>query len=242
MKIEVCVSSIGSIEQAIKGGAYRIELCDNLIEGGTTPSFGMIKQSLLYDEIKVFVIIRPRGGSFVYSDSEIEIMKQDIQLCGELGCDGVVFGVLTSDHKVDIAINKELITLAKQQGMDVTFHRAFDRLSDLQQGLEDIIILGFDRVLTSGGYPDVIQGKEGIKSLIEQAKDRIRILPGGGVTKDNIATLIKGLNIEEVHGTFKEQVNFDLRYKNNFFDEDCVTSQSSASNIAEAITKTIMNG
>lgn len=235
MRIEVCVNSIASIQEAVKGGAFRIELCDNLLEGGTTPSLGMIKQSLEYTDIKVFVIIRPRGGDFVYSPQEIQIMKQDIQCCGELGCDGVVFGVLTSDNTVDMEVNKELLNIAKAQQMDVTFHRAFDRLNDLDKGLEDVIALGFDRVLTSGGSADAIEGKEKIKSLIAQSHGRIRILPGGGLTKDNVKEFVQDLDIAEIHGTFKEQVVLDRNYKNKAFDSDYVTSQTIANNVSQAL-------
>lgn len=235
MKIEVCVSNLASIEAAKNGGAYRVELCDNLTEGGTTPSRGMIEASLSCAELKTFVIIRPRGGNFVYSKDEIKIMQNDIALCGKLGVHGVVFGVLTSTNEIDKSVNKQLLDEAKKYNLELTYHRAFDRLQDLDQGLETLVELGFDRVLTSGGFPDVIQGKAKIKELITKANNRIRILPGGGVTESNIKDFMSDLTIDEIHGTFKEKKYKSMNYSTSFFDDDYIVWESSAEKIAQAL-------
>ena len=150
-RVEVCAETVESALTAERGGAYRVEFCDNLAEGGTTPSPGQIVEARKRLSIKLYPIIRPRGGDFLYTNIEFEIMRRDVEFCGRAGCDGVVIGMLRADGSVDMERCRELVAIARGFGMGVTFHRAFDVAADRQQALEDIISLGCERVLTSGG-------------------------------------------------------------------------------------------
>jgi copper homeostasis protein len=165
------------------------------------------------------VLVRPRGGDFLYNDVEFEIMKSDIHQCGKLGCDGVVIGMLNADGTIDMKRNKELIDIAKTYSMGVTFHRAFDRCVDLFQGLEDVISLGCERILTSGGKPTAIEGAPILAQLIEKAGGRITIMPGSGVTPENIAELVEKTGASEVHGTFRSLFPSKMIYKNPAFSD-----------------------
>lgn len=215
---EVCANSVQSAINGQKGGAIRVELCDNLEEGGTTPALSQIELTRENLTIQVNVIIRPRGGDFLYNDLEFEMMKRDIHHCGKSKCDGVVFGILNPDGSVDKKRNKELIEIARQYRMSVTFHRAFDRCSDLFKSLEDIIELGCDRILTSGGMRTAPEGKEILKKLIEQAGNRIIIMPGGGITENNIGDLVKATGLKEFHGSFRSRYMGEMKYMSNIFD------------------------
>ena len=206
VKLEVCANGVNSALVAQEGGAYRVELCDNLQEGGTTPSHGQIALARKLLNIKLYPIIRPRGGDFVYSDPEFEIMKMDIQHCKALGCDGLVFGMLTADGKVDVERCKALLEAAYP--LPATFHRAFDDSADLFEALEVLISLGFERVLTSGGAPTAMEGIDVLKSLVEVASNRIEIMPGAGVTKDNVALLVKMTSAKSVHGSFSTDIPY----------------------------------
>src|SRR5689334_18602967 len=197
MKIEICVDSVEGAIAAERGGADRVELCDNLLEGGTTPSSGAIKLARRKIRIGLQVIIRPRGGDFLYSDLEIEVMAEDVQLAKTLGADGVVIGCLTATGDIDKARTRHLIELARP--LNVTFHRAFDMCRDPRQALEDLIELGVDRVLTSGQESSVLEGLDLICQLHQQAKDRIIIMPGGGLTAQNIARIVQASGVTEVH-------------------------------------------
>ena len=222
VKIEVVVYSLESAFAAQSGGADRIELCDNLSEGGTTPSIGIIntvKQNL---EIPVNVMIRPRGGDFIYSSYEFEAMKTDIEYCKKLKVEGVVFGILNADASIDKSRCKELVMLAKP--MSVTFHRAFDMSSNFSQSLEDIIDCGFDRILTSGGKQNAIDGADQIASLIKQAGDRIIIMPGGGVRKENILELYKKTGAKEFHVSARKNIQSRMKYHNNEIKMGCSLS------------------
>ena len=188
-KLEVIGFNIVSCINAENAGAHRIELCDNPEEGGTTPSYGFIKAAREKLQIDLYPIIRPRGGDFLYSDAEFEMMKADIKICKDLDCDGVVIGMLHANGSVDKERCKELVELAYPLG--VTFHRAFDRVNDASKALEDIIEIGCERILTSGLQPFAVNGAELIFSLIKQADERIIIMPGSGVRKDNIIKLAK---------------------------------------------------
>jgi copper homeostasis protein len=201
--VEVCANSIESALAGQSGGAVRIELCDNLAEGGVTPSLETIRQAREALNIQLYVIIRPRGGNFVYDEAEFETMKQNIRLCGEVGCDGVVIGMLTPQGEVDIPRCAELVRLARTFSMSVTFHRAFDCCRDQFQSLDDIIRLGCDRILTSGGKNSAPEGAPVIRQLIEQAAGRVRIMPGAGITMDTIAELVRITGLKEFHGTFQ---------------------------------------
>ncbi len=202
LSLEICAGSLRSAIAAQEGGADRLELCDNLSVGGTTPSYGMIKicRSLL--KIPVFPIIRPRGGDFIYSEEELEVMKQDIICCRELGCEGVVFGVLRADGTVDIQHCAELVFLAGN--MEVTFHRAFDSCHDLERALEDVISLGFHRILTSGGQMYAENAIPTLKRLVKQAGNRISIMPGSGITDKNLLQIAMETDAFEFHTTAKK--------------------------------------
>ncbi len=194
---EVVVFTVESAIAAQKGGAHRVELCDNMAEGGTTPSIGAIILARKNLHIDLNVMIRPRGSDFLYSDLEFEMMKADIEFCKTSGVDGVVFGILKQDGSVDKARCKQLVDIAKP--MTVTFHRAFDMANNPLQSLEDIIDCGFDRILTSGQESTAIAGAELISELVEKANNRIIIMPGGGVRSSNICELIEKTGSREFH-------------------------------------------
>jgi copper homeostasis protein len=174
-KLEICVGSISSALIAQAFGADRIELCDNLAEGGTTPSYGMIVQSKTQLEIPFFPIIRPRGGDFVFTPDEFQIMREDVLCCREMGCKGIVIGMLRKDSTIDMERCAELITLAGE--MEITFHRAFDRCVSMERSLEDLIELGCHRVLTSGGKEFAPDGTEKLRSLVRQVHMNFIPLP-----------------------------------------------------------------
>jgi len=203
MVIEACVNSAISAIEAQKGGAARVELCENLHDGGTTPSAGAIlfaRKNLL---IGLFVMIRPRGGDFLYSDDEFEIMKEDIKVARELGADGVVFGILKPDGTIDLERMKTLVDLSRPMG--ITCHRAFDMTVDPFQAMEDLITLGIDRILTSGQQKTAPEGTALIAQLIRLSKGRIIIMPGSGVKEDNVAELIRTTGAMEVHVHLEKQ-------------------------------------
>lgn len=187
MILEVIGFTIEGCITAQSAGAHRIELCDNPGEGGTTPSYGMIKKAREVLSIDLFPIIRPRGGDFFYSDDEFTIMIEDVRICKDLRCNGVVIGILTADGKVDKERCSQLVNIAYP--MSVTFHRAFDRTAEPFQALEDIIEAGCERILTSGHQPTAAEGIDEIAKLIEYANHRIIIMPGSGVRADNIKQL-----------------------------------------------------
>jgi len=186
-KLEICSNSAQSALNAQGAGAKRVELCDNLWESGTTPSFGSIKKTREILSIELFVLIRPRGGDFIYSDLEFDIMKEDIIACKKLGVDGIVSGVLKADNTIDTERTKELIELSKP--LPFTFHRAFDITPNLFKSLEKLISLNVNRVLTSGGVDNATKAVEVISKLIEIADGKIGILPGGGINEANIQNL-----------------------------------------------------
>ena len=211
-KIEICANSVASCLEAQKGGAYRVELCAGIPEGGTTPSYGEIAVARQLLNIKLNIIIRPRGGDFLYSDLEHKAMLHDIEMAKKLGVDGVVIGCLNADGTIDMARNKELIDAAK--GMNVTFHRAFDMCKDPFESLEQIISLGCERVLTSGQQPTAIEGVSLLKQLVAKANNRIIIMPGSGVNEDNIATLAKETKTTEFHFSAREPKDSKMEYRN----------------------------
>ncbi|MDR1783513.1 MAG: copper homeostasis protein CutC [Dysgonamonadaceae bacterium] len=217
--LEVCADSLCNALTAQSAGADRIEFCANLPEGGVTPSFGQISLARKMLNIRLFVLIRPRGGDFLYNGTEYEIMKADIRLCGEKGCDGVVVGMLNVDGTVDTIRCRELVNIAHQYGMKVTFHRAFDRCSDLFSAMENIIDLGCERILTSGGFESAIDGADVIKKLIEKADGKIIIMPGAGITPDNVGNIIEKTGATEIHGTFRSPVASKMEYKNPIFSD-----------------------
>lgn len=212
VNMEVCANSLQSAIEAQNGGAIRVELCDNLPEGGTTPSYAQIALAINTLNIKVYPIIRPRGGDFLYSDLEFQLMKEDIKICKSLNCHGVVIGILTADGSVDRQRCKELIDLALPMG--VTFHRAFDMTNDLEKALEDIIEIGCERILTSGAESTAIKGAEKIGALIKQAKGRISIMPGAGINTTNIKELINVTGAEEFHASAKFPIKSEMKFRN----------------------------
>lgn len=212
IQMEVCANSLSSALAAQEGGAVRVEFCDNLPEGGTTPSYAQVKLAKELLHILVYPIIRPRGGDFLYTDLEFSIMKEDIKICKSLNCDGVVIGILHPDGSIDKTRCAELIELARP--MKVTFHRAFDMCSNLEQGLEDLIELGCERVLTSGAAASALAGAEQIKALIQQAAGRISIMPGAGVKTDNIAEIIRITGAKEFHASAKHAVKSQMGFRN----------------------------
>ena len=217
MKLEIIGFNIESCIAAQQAGAHRIELCDNPSEGGTTPSYGFIKAAREKLSIELFVMIRPRGGDFVYSDEDFKIMKTDIKICKDLGCDGIVIGVLNKDGSVDKKRCKELVVLAYPLG--VTFHRAFDRTNDPLKALEDIVETGCERILTSGLQPKAVDGVKVIKELIAHADERIIIMPGSGVTSDNIISLAENTGAVEFHSSASMDVESKMNYENAAMNE-----------------------
>lgn len=203
MKLETCANSYQSAKNACDAGAHRIELCQELSVGGITPSYGLLKKVIEELDIPVFVLIRPRSGNFVYSDDEFQIMKTDIQLCKDLGCKGIVSGVLKQDNTLDDERTKVLIDLAKP--LPFTFHRAFDDVKNPKETLLHLIGLGAYRVLTSGQKTTAEEGLELLKELNEVSNGRIIVLPGAGI---NTANVIKFMNagFEEVHTSASKKV------------------------------------
>src|SRR5204862_4176795 len=186
--LEVCADSVESAIAAERGGAHRIELCSNLLEGGVTPSAGLISTVRSKISIGIWVMIRPRGGDFCYSEDEFEAMEQDVLAAKQLGADGIVFGILTEHGNIDTQRTRELIQLARP--LKATFHRAFDMTNDLDRALEDIATAGVDRLLTSGGEQTVEAGAAIIAKLNKVANNRLAIMAGGGVTKTNVHNIL----------------------------------------------------
>ena len=211
--VEVCANGVESCIAAQAGGADRVELCTGIPEGGTTPSYGEIKVARrVLTTTRLHVIIRPRGGDFLYSDLEVERMAADIAVCRELGVDGVVFGCLNADGTIDIDKNRYLMECSR--GMSVTMHRAFDRTADPVQALEEIIDLGFDRILTSGQRPKAIQGMELLAKLNHQAAGRIILMAGSGVTEQNIKEIHDVTGLHEFHFSARESQPSAMQYVN----------------------------
>jgi copper homeostasis protein len=211
-KFEICANSVKSCLAAQEGGAHRVELCAAIPEGGTTSSFGEIALARELLHIKLHVIIRPRSGDFLYSPLEIKSMLKDIEICHNLGVDGVVFGCLNSAGDINISQMEELMATSK--GMSVTFHRAFDVCRNPQESLEQIINLGCDRILTSGQCPTAEEGIVLLKKLNEQAAGRIILLAGSGVNEKNIHKIATETGICEYHFSARENENSQMTYRN----------------------------
>jgi copper homeostasis protein len=195
---EVCVESFQEAFVVAASGATRIELCDNLAVGGTTPSYGTIKRVINDLTIPVMVMIRPRGGDFCYSPDEFDIMREDILMCRELGAVGVVFGLLNPDQTIDIERTKELVELARP--MQVTFHKAIDDTNDILLSIRQLMEIGIDRVLTSGGKPTAMEGCETLLKMIEIAGDELNIIVAGKVTWENFEEIRQLIPSKEYHG------------------------------------------
>jgi copper homeostasis protein len=210
-KLEICTDTVESAVIAMVAGADRVELCNNLPEGGTTPSYGTISSARDNLEIGLHVIIRPRGGDFLYTDKEYDIMRRDIEICGECSADGIVLGILRRDGSIDIERTSRLIELADP--MSVTFHRAFDMCSDPVRGLEDIISAGASRLLTSGQKNKVIEGIGLISNLVKQAGSRIIIMPGGGLDEYNIEETARVSGAHEFHLTGRKVTDSAMHFR-----------------------------
>ena len=211
--VEVCANGVESCIAAQEGGADRVELCAGIPEGGTTPSYGEIKVARrVLTTTRLHVIIRPRGGDFLYTDLEVERMAEDIAICRELGVDGVVFGCLNADGTFDIEKNRYLMECSR--GMSVTCHRAFDRAVNPEQALEDVIALGFDRILTSGQQPKAEQGIDLLARLHRQAAGRIILMAGSGVTERNIRRIREATGLTEFHFSGREPQASAMQYVN----------------------------
>lgn len=212
IELEVCANSVESCLAAQNGGATRVELCMGIPEGGTTPSAGMIAEALRTIHIPIHVIIRPRGGDFVYSEAEVREMLFDIRFCREMGVAGVVFGCLTPEGEYDHPTNKQLLEAAK--GMQVTFHRAFDMCARPDETLQTIIEAnGFTRILTSGCANTAMEGAANIAQWIRLADSRIGIMVGSGVNAENITELARQTGACQFHGSFGEWVAGDMQFK-----------------------------
>ena len=216
--LEVAVFNIESAIAAEAAGANRLELCENPNEGGTTPSYGTLSVVSSTISIPVFPIIRPRGGDFLYTRSEFDVMKNDIRLCKELGFAGVVIGLLLPDGSIDKARTKELVALAAP--LEVTFHRAFDRCNDPIKGLHDIIETGCKRILTSGQVPIAADAMPLLKKLVEQAGDSIIIMPGSGVRSNNIKEIIQATGAKEMHSSARKMQASQMLYAKDSMKED----------------------
>lgn len=212
MMLEICIDGISSARAAGKGGADRVELCANLPEGGTTPSAGMIRSVRRVFSGGLMVIIRPRGYDFLYSEDELDVMLEDIRVSRQLGADGVVIGCLNADGTVDRERCGRLIEAAGP--MDITFHRAFDMTRDLGEALETIHALGVKRVLTSGGKSDVPAGIAVISDLVKQSAGRVSLMPGGGVTPENLAKIVASTGVREIHLSTRRPVTGGMTYRN----------------------------
>jgi len=210
--VEVCVTSAESALLAQNGGAHRVELCDNLIEGGTTPSIGAIRSARAALNISLHVIIRPRAGDFLYSNREFETMRFDIEAAKAAGADGVVIGILDRDGNIDTRRVKELVDIARP--LAVTFHRAFDVTRDPHRSLDDLISLGIERVLTSGQQPDVVAGTDLIRGLVEHSAGSISIMACGGIDQSNVGRAIKETGVQEIHFAADHDVESEMSYQN----------------------------
>ena len=216
-QLEIIGFNIESCIIAQEAGADRIELCSGPGEGGTTPSIGFIKAARKHLAIELFPIIRPRGGDFLYNEAEFEIMKTDINSCKQIGCDGIVIGMLNSDGSIDKNRCRQLVDLAYP--LSVTFHRAFDRTRDPFEALEDIIETGCERILTSGQKPEAADASAVITSLIARADKRITIMPGSGIRSDNIATIATGTGAVEFHSSARMMVRGNMQFTQPMLNE-----------------------
>lgn len=224
--IEIATADFITTKSAVEGGANRIELCAALGDGGTTPSYGTIRQCREAFSVELFPIIRPRGGDFLYTEEEYNISLHDVLQCKQLGCDGVVVGLLQADGSIDVKRTAKLIAAAYP--MEVTFHRAFDRCKDPFEALEQLIQIGCTRILTSGQQPTAPQGAALIAQLVETAGERLVIMPGSGVRVDNVAALAGQTGAVEFHSSLRSKAPSQMEYRQPAF----ASSEESYSNPA----------
>jgi copper homeostasis protein len=212
VQVEICVDSVAGAVAAERGGAQRVELCADLFEGGITPSAGCIRVAREQCGLKLHVLIRPRGGDFLYTDAEFAVMREDLRVAKELGADGVVLGLLTAAGEIDASRTRELIALARP--LSVTFHRAFDVCRDPAAALETLVELGVDRVLTSGQEATCLEGLDSLAGLNRRAADRIIIMAGGGLTPRNIRRVVAATGVREVHLSARSGVESRMEFRN----------------------------
>lgn len=224
--IEIATSDFHTTKSAVEGGADRIELCANLNEGGTTPSFGTIRKCRELFTIPLYPIIRPRGGDFLYTKDEFAIMMTDIKLCKELGCDGVVIGLLNMDGTIDMVRTSQLVEAAYPLG--VTFHRAFDRCKDPFEALEQLIEIGCERILTSGQQPAAPDGAALIAQLNKASDERIIIMPGSGVRKENIKMIAEKTGCIEFHSSLKGKEKSQMHFLHPSFKDSSESYMNNA--------------
>ncbi len=240
--LEIATSDFATTQSAIAGGADRIELCANLAEGGTTPSFGQLRKCREAFEISLYPIIRPRGGDFLYTDEEFAIMLHDARLCKELGFDGIVIGILNGDGTIDVRRTTKLVEAAYPLG--ITFHRAFDRCLDPFEAMEQLIEMGCERILTSGQQPAAPDGVELIAQLNKAADERIIIMPGSGVRKENIAMIAERTGCVEFHSSLRHRKRSKMEFIHPGFaksEESYMNNAIDAGevrNLRAALTKT----
>ena len=211
MIFEICVDSVSGVRAAKAAGANRVELCANLLEGGTTPSRGLMRAARKIAGIGLNVMIRPRGGDFLFDEDEFAIMEIDIEAARAEGADAVVIGLLQADGAIDVQRTRRLMTLARP--MKVTFHRAFDMTPDPFAALETLIDLGVERVLTSGQEANVLEGLPLITELVAKAGNRIIVMPGGGITERNVARIAAAAQPKEIHFAALALVAGDMTFR-----------------------------
>ena len=208
--IEIATTDFTSTQSAVEGGADRIELCAALTEGGTTPSYGTILKCRNSFSVELFPIIRPRSGDFLFSDAEFEIMIEEVNLCRDSGCNGVVIGILNKDGTIDVERTSRLVELAYP--LEVSFHRAFDRCKDPFKAMEQLIEIGCQRILTSGQRPTAPEGIDLIAQLVKAADQRIIIMPGSGVRKENIKELAEKTGAVEFHSSLRSKEKTKMEF------------------------------
>lgn len=237
ISLEIAAFSVEAAIQAIEAGANRIELCENPQEGGTTPSYGALVLSSKIKKAPIFPIIRPRGGDFLYSDTEYEIMKNDVIMAKELGFPGVVIGLLLADGNIDVERTSQLVALA--ENMQVTFHRAFDRCQDPIKGLEDIIHTGCKRILTSGQVPNVQNALPLVNQLVKLANERIIIMPGSGVRANNIKNIVDTSGVVEVHSSARKMFPSNMHFQKESMHEKLQYTGVDVQEIKEMLSQLI---
>lgn len=218
--IENCAGDVPSCLEAERGGASRIELCAALSEGGTTPSYGTVATALRCCRLPIIPIIRPRSGDFLYTETEIDVMLEDIRVLRRLGVAGFSLGALTPDGDLDEELCRRLIREA--EGLPVTLHRAFDRTASLEASLELAVELGFACILTSGGTPSAVDSLDRIRRLVEQADGRICIMAGSGITADNARHIVQSTGVSAIHGTFARLRGSSMRLSSTPFPDSSV--------------------
>lgn len=221
-KLEIAVFSVEAALAAIDAGADRIEFCENPKEGGTTSSFGSLSALISLTTKPVFPIIRPRGGDFLYTKNEFNAMRSDVLMARKLDYPGIVIGLLNADGSIDTERTKRLVDLANP--MEVTFHRAFDRCKDPFKALEDIISTGCKRILTSGQVPNAADAIPLLKKLVEQAGDRIIIMPGSGVRSNNIKEIMQATGAKEIHSSARKMLPTQMLYFKATMQEELLST------------------